>query len=47
MQSNWSQNRQQNVQPQQGAQFLDFNKIAELPSKYPRQELPENCEENM
>lgn len=39
MQANWSQNRpplnQQN-QNNQGQGFLDFNKISELPSKYPR-----------
>lgn len=28
-------------------QGLDFNRISDLPSKYPRAELPENLEENM
>ena len=30
----------------QGAGF-DFNRISEMPSKYPREEIPENLEENM
>ncbi len=38
MQPSWGQNRQQNPHLSQGeSSFLDFNKIAELPSKYPRQ----------
>ena len=32
---------------QQGGGFLDFNQISSAPSKYPREELPENLEENM
>lgn len=41
MQTSWGQNRQQNnPQQQQGEAFLDFNKISELPSKYPRALLP-------
>lgn len=38
MQTSWGQNQQQNNRQQQqpGEAFLDFNKIPELPSKYPR-----------
>jgi hypothetical protein len=43
MQQNWGQNRAQNNPQVGGAGFLDFNKIAELPSKYPRAEIPDNC----
>lgn len=41
MQPQWNQPRSQNPpQNQQGSAFLDFNRIPELPSKYPRQDLP-------
>lgn len=26
---------------------FDFNRISDLPSKYPREEIPENLEKNM
>jgi hypothetical protein len=36
----WTNNQQQPRQNQQNQGFLDFNKISELPSKYPRADLP-------
>jgi hypothetical protein len=43
MQGSWGQNRPKNNKQDQAQGFLDFNKIDELPSKYPRAELPEDC----
>lgn len=37
---------QNNQRQQQVAQTFDFNRISEMPSKYPRKELPEVQENN-
>lgn len=48
-QQNQNRNQPNQNRNQQGGGngFLDFNQISELPTKYPRPEMPENCEENM
>ncbi len=41
---------QQPIRPSQGTGkdfSLDFNKISDMPTKYPRPDLPENLEQNM